>query len=239
MLLGSVVSKTTTYTATIYDDIVLCDGTSASFSVTLPTAVGNTGKILQFMKTDAALDKIITIDGNASETIRGQLTFKLCTQYDFIRIVSDGANWQVLAHTYPSVATTYTLATAQQGFGNIGTQQATWQRFGGSGLFQVRYTAGTVAGSEARNDLPTGLTIAAIVSAIRKFGDYGASSGLGATYFGQGSITGNGGNSFVNFGVAKDGVGGAAHGGNNGDQVCGSSGIVAWTAIIPITNWEG
>lgn len=95
----SVVSKTTTYTAVGQDDIILCDATSAAFTVTLPTAVGIIGKTLQVKKIDSSANAV-TIDGNASETIRVQETAAttqlLYVQGDFLEIVSDGANWECI-----------------------------------------------------------------------------------------------------------------------------------------------
>jgi uncharacterized membrane protein len=88
----AVVSKTTTYTVSILDELVLLDATSAAFTATLPTAVGNTGKVLRFKKIDSS-SNIVTIDGNGSETIDGILTRKLGSQYDELTIASDGSNW--------------------------------------------------------------------------------------------------------------------------------------------------
>lgn len=85
-------AKTTTYTLTATDHIIAADGTSAAFTVTLPTAVGITGKEYIITKIDASANAI-TIDGNGSETIDGQTTYSLITQWDSIIIRSNGANW--------------------------------------------------------------------------------------------------------------------------------------------------
>jgi hypothetical protein len=88
------ISKTAAYTATLDDRIILCDATSAAFSITLPTAVGNTDKFYYIKKTDVSVNAV-TVDGAGTEEIDGSLTFVLNTQYDFVVIVSDGANWNV------------------------------------------------------------------------------------------------------------------------------------------------
>jgi hypothetical protein len=55
----SVVSKTANYTASTSDDAILCSG--SAFTVTLPTAVGNTGKRFYLKKTDSSTSNIITV----------------------------------------------------------------------------------------------------------------------------------------------------------------------------------
>ena len=76
---------------------VLCDATSAAFTITLPAAAtsGNTGRIYYVKKIDSS-DNTITIDGNASETIDGDATKVISSQYDSIQIACDGSNWFIL-----------------------------------------------------------------------------------------------------------------------------------------------
>lgn len=88
----TVVSKTTTYTATTGDDVILCDATSGAFTVTLYTAVGNDGRKLVLKKTDSS-SNAVTIDANSTETIDGSLTKSLNTVNESITITSDGSNW--------------------------------------------------------------------------------------------------------------------------------------------------
>lgn len=99
-------SVTSTYTAKVTDGFIPCSG--SAFTVTLPTAVGNNGKILTIIKTDASFSNIITIDGNASETIDGALTTTLNTQYEAVTLVSDNANWSIVERKIPNVWTAFT-----------------------------------------------------------------------------------------------------------------------------------
>ena len=103
-------TKTTTYTATTADEVLICDTTSGAFTLTLPTAVGNDGKSFWIVKIGtAALD--LTIDGNGAETIDGQATMLLSGQYKSVQIVSNNANWFSIAkheETVVSKTTTYT-----------------------------------------------------------------------------------------------------------------------------------
>ncbi len=89
------VSKTTTYTAVINDDVILCSTAGGAWTLTLPTAIGIKGKIYTIKKTTNDVSGL-TIDGNASETIDGAVTKLIVSQYRAITIMSDGANWHVI-----------------------------------------------------------------------------------------------------------------------------------------------
>jgi hypothetical protein len=85
------VSKTGTYTASSSDFVIDC--TANTFTVSLPTAVGITGK--QYCIKNSGTG-VITVDANGSQTIDGELTRILSVQYGAIWIISDGANWKVI-----------------------------------------------------------------------------------------------------------------------------------------------
>lgn len=81
-------------TLTGADYTLLCDTTSAGFTVTLPAAASSTGRILNIKKMVAA--NSLVIDGNASETIDGSLTLTLTSQYSSVTIQCDGTKWVIL-----------------------------------------------------------------------------------------------------------------------------------------------
>ena len=83
-------AQTGAYTATITDHVINC--TANTFTVTLPTAVGITGRQYVIKNSGAG---VITVDGNAAETIDGAADATLATQYDSITLASDGANWVI------------------------------------------------------------------------------------------------------------------------------------------------
>ena len=85
----NIVTKTGAYTTTTSDDIILCDGT---WTLTLIACSGNTGKIYNIKNINTGT---ITVDGNASETIDGELTVELI-QDEAITIATDGSNWYIL-----------------------------------------------------------------------------------------------------------------------------------------------
>jgi|GEM_PF-5273636 len=70
------------------------DCTSAGFTVTLPTAVGATGRTYVIKNTAAS--GTITIATTSSQTIDGASTKSLTTQYSSLVVQSTGANWIVI-----------------------------------------------------------------------------------------------------------------------------------------------
>lgn len=91
-----VTTKTGTGTLTIGEAGLILVSAASSYTLGLPTAVGNKGRIFIFVKTDAT-SNLITIDGNASETINGLLTYTgLNYQYDYVAMKSDNSNWIIL-----------------------------------------------------------------------------------------------------------------------------------------------
>lgn len=91
----SIVAKTAAYTLTSLDYTVTGDATSAAFTLTLPTAVGITGRIYVLKKIDSSIN-IVTVDADGSETIDGALTYDLTDEGESITIQSDGANWIII-----------------------------------------------------------------------------------------------------------------------------------------------
>lgn len=94
-LVAKVVTKTANYTAAD-ECVILCDATSASFTITLPAAAGVTGRVYHIKKIAGSDMKVITVDGNSSETIDGQTTQTISSLYDSLMIVCDGSNWYIL-----------------------------------------------------------------------------------------------------------------------------------------------
>jgi hypothetical protein len=84
------IAKTANYTATIDNHIIDC--TANTFTITLPTAVGITGREYVIKNSGTGT---ITVDGATTETIDGQLTQSL-SQYDALTIISTGTNWIII-----------------------------------------------------------------------------------------------------------------------------------------------
>lgn len=82
-------------TLSTYGKNWVCSGTSADYTVVLPTAVGHAGEYLA-LRMSSALTKLVTLDGNASETIDGALT-RILWAGESCTLLSDGANWTKVA----------------------------------------------------------------------------------------------------------------------------------------------
>jgi hypothetical protein len=97
---GSIAQTITTITGAITLDathsIILCDASGAARTVTLPTAVGITGRIYTIKKIDSSAN-VCTLDTNSTQTIDGVDNPTLTTQYASRTIVSNGANWFIIA----------------------------------------------------------------------------------------------------------------------------------------------
>lgn len=114
-LVSSTIAVTGTVTATI-SRMHLCTGTSADYTVTLPTAVGNTDKLIGFLfgPTLTQLSKLVTLDGNASETMNGVLT-KVLWAGEACVLKSDGSNWNVVDYKANPMSCLITKAADQTG----------------------------------------------------------------------------------------------------------------------------
>ena len=69
-----------------------CTGGSSGITVTLPTAVGVTGKTYVITKVDAGVG-YVTIATTSSQTISGSATYQLLMQYVSVTLHSNGSNW--------------------------------------------------------------------------------------------------------------------------------------------------
>ena len=128
---GSIGYKVTTITsATTLDNthnIVLSN--TGPYTVTLPAAASNTGRVYSIKNIDSDCDDI-TIDGNSTETIDGSATYVLDSYNNVVRIISDGSNWFIINENTVA-CTAFTC----------GTSDVTWTYNGGS------VTYGTISSS--------------------------------------------------------------------------------------------
>ena len=91
----SIVNKSGDYTITDLDNVITCDSSGGTITVTLPPAAGATGKIYTIKKVDSSVNTV-TIDGDAAETIDGDLTKIMVTQYVSMSVISNGSNWLII-----------------------------------------------------------------------------------------------------------------------------------------------
>jgi hypothetical protein len=90
-----VVTKVGAYTLTTLDYLCLCDATGGAFTILLPATAGLTGRQYVIKKIDSSGNSVL-IDGNAAETIDGQLTKSLNLLNEAIMIQTDGSNWFII-----------------------------------------------------------------------------------------------------------------------------------------------
>jgi hypothetical protein len=94
---GVYTSKTADYTLTSSDDVIDYTALAANRVATLPTAVGISGKILTISRSVNSTNTL-TIATTSSQTIGGRASSAIVLRRagDFVRVQSDGANWQIL-----------------------------------------------------------------------------------------------------------------------------------------------
>lgn len=98
----SYVAKTASYTVTSTDYTIDVDGSAGFVTITLPTAVGNAGRIYVVRKSDATSDgSEVVIDGAGAELINGAATHTLYRRYQSVVIQSNGADWNIVQSYVP------------------------------------------------------------------------------------------------------------------------------------------
>jgi len=96
---AAITTKSAAYTATANDETILANVSAGAFAITLPTAVGATGKIYIVKKIDSSANSV-TVNTTSSQTIDGATSRLLTNQYDAIQVQGDGANWFIIANTF-------------------------------------------------------------------------------------------------------------------------------------------
>ncbi len=92
---SNIYTASSDYTATSTDHIILADASTSAFTVTLPTAVGITGREYIVKKIDSTTN-IVTIATTGSETIDGDASFDLELKDESVNIFSNGSNWYII-----------------------------------------------------------------------------------------------------------------------------------------------
>jgi hypothetical protein len=96
---GEVVTKTANYILTDTDYFVAVDSSSGDIDITLPTAVGRSGRSYRVKKIVEA--NKVNVKTNGAETIDGEASCVLNTQYHTITLISNGTNWYILSQYLP------------------------------------------------------------------------------------------------------------------------------------------
>jgi len=91
---NAIATKTADYTVTDEDATILADGTSASVTITLPTASSVTGHVFTIKAID--VNNTVSIATTSSETIDGSSASITLTLYQSVTVQSDGTSYWIL-----------------------------------------------------------------------------------------------------------------------------------------------
>lgn len=107
------VSGAVTLTSSAFGKMHVCSGTTADYTIILPTAVGAAGKSFG-VRMSNALTKLVTLDGNAAETINGT-TIRVMWAGEVAVLESDGSNWNKIGGVSLPMQVRLSRATDQTG----------------------------------------------------------------------------------------------------------------------------
>jgi len=160
-------SVNSTYAISVNDYTLECSG--SSFTLTLPTAVGVTGKIYQIIHNGTNLTQVYTLNTTSSQTIGGVTSgnYALYTNQESLVLVSDGSNWIIVSHftivkTVSAGTGTYGAITTAPTKGTVVTDTVTWSRNGN--LCTIRYNymqsgAGSAGSGDYLVSLPPNISL--------------------------------------------------------------------------------
>lgn len=229
-----VATKTSNYSAVI-NDYIPCDSTS-SFTITLPTAVGNSGKSIIAKKVTTDFNQVLfaTTSSQTIDTLSLSGTLSLNTFGESICLTSDGANWFITDHVIPDYFTSYTPTIL--GFGAASLISAVWRRTGSCIEIRTKFTAGTVSGTNVSVSIPVGLVTPQSSTGIipaNGTGTEGVWDSENPTIIGKPFIRPN--VSVINLT--------SMNAGNNsyiltpGNSYCSNNSVCSLIAIVPIAGW--
>jgi len=221
-------TKTATYPITTSDDLIPVDASSGSFTVTLPDAVGDSGRVYTITRVDQTLANAVTIATTSAQTIDGASTRKLATQYESYAVISNGSNWIIIEHKIPSTMPSFTPTFT--GYGTPTNVATVTKRDGSYWIINMTFTLGTTTGTNGTFALPTGLTSA--TTTLMNVGSWIASYNEAFS----GSLLIDSTETTVKFG--KQGSGSSGINALSGNSIGSSGQTLSLFARIPITGWE-
>lgn len=87
------------YTALVTDGVILVDASGGPVTVVLQPAAIQPELRQVVKKTDASVNAV-TVDGDGAETIDGAANASLANQNDFVDVISDGTNYQIVGTNF-------------------------------------------------------------------------------------------------------------------------------------------
>jgi hypothetical protein len=141
------------------NDLVSASGSGGTFTITLPTASGITGKTFYLQRSDNTPSKLVKIATTSSQTIDGVQPVYLATQYEQWVVFSDGSNWNVRSHKTMGPWAAESGLTFSAAFGTVSGSNIFSRRVGDTYEVMGEITAGTSTSGTASIALPSGLVI--------------------------------------------------------------------------------
>lgn len=196
-------TKTGTYAIAATDYLVVCDSSGGTFTVTLPTAIGATGKQYTIKKIDSSVIAV-AIATTSSQTIDGVTTNSVNTPFEQLTVVSNGANWLIIDRTYPQTPVAYTPTFV--GLGTVTAITAFSWREGPFLNIQCTFTCGTTTAVTASmtmgfNGTSGNVTASSTYSANKCIVGKGVVNDGGVTNFGGRNLLVAASATTLNFGV--------------------------------------
>jgi len=87
----------TNYSALNSDEAILGTGGASGITITLLDATTCNGLVLYIKKVDSGTGAV-TIATTSSQTIDSDTSYTLGVQWQYVKLFSDGANWQVIGN---------------------------------------------------------------------------------------------------------------------------------------------
>lgn len=228
-------SQTTTYAAAINDYIL---ASSTAFTITLPTAVGNSGKLIGIQHGGAHF-VVYTLATTSAQTIGGIASgaFKLNTTGEDILLMSDNANWVILDRKTVTPWVPYTPTFVGLGTVTNATLASAWRRDGDSIFVRINCTAGTVAASTFSVTLPGSINTdtTKLTTAAQNIVGLGGRATNGALTIAL--LAGTSNSNTLGAGVASTGT--AIVNQTTGSGIWATGDTVAFnSSAIPIATWQ-
>jgi len=150
---GNVTAVSSTYSILTSDGFLVLSG--ASFTITLPTAVGVKCQEYTLKHTGTSIAQQYTIATTSSQTIGGIAggSYVLMTAQESLTVFSDGSNWQIKQHFTETGPNAYTPTIT--GVGTATTISFFWERHGALMRIYGAFTSGTVAAALVSLTLPS------------------------------------------------------------------------------------
>lgn len=120
------------YTALESDDLILCNCNLNNINIALPAASSLQGHEYTIKKIDSTANTV-TINPNGAETIDGESSYTLSSQYQVIQIRSDGTNWYLMATDETPIGTVKVWS------GSVDSPPSRWFVCNGNAISRTTY----------------------------------------------------------------------------------------------------